>query len=109
LLPGTSCFRSASSVRPCPWLRLHWGPSPPVGISNGSGLLDRHGACVTAVTSQHAGAYQVIKYNLTYCDLISFFLMSIEALLIKYKDDEYLFIYLFIYFVMEDKEKPCLC
>lgn len=24
--PGTSCSRSASSVRPCPWWRVHWDP-----------------------------------------------------------------------------------
>jgi hypothetical protein len=73
LLPGISCSRSVSSVRPCPWLRLHWGPSP-VGISTSSSLLDRHGACVTAVTSQHARAQQIIKCNTTYRFFISLFL-----------------------------------
>lgn len=25
-MPGTSCSQSASSVRPCPWWRVHWDP-----------------------------------------------------------------------------------
>lgn len=44
--PGTSCSRSASSVRPCPWWRVHWDPwlqPHPPGRNR-----ERNSACASA-------------------------------------------------------------
>jgi hypothetical protein len=85
LLPGISYSRSASLVRPCPWLPLHWGPSPPAGFSTGSSLFDCHGACVTGVTSQHATPHQIIKYNLTFSVSSLYYLYGLNLLFMKVK------------------------